>query len=113
MPRMGIPLLLAGAVILAAVSHDLPLSLILAVVLVVSYLVSLRLHPLGPKCRRCQGTGIQRGAVFRYSLRLCTRCGGLPVRGRYGVRTLSRHERVWGEVRAAAARERRSRRFGR
>jgi hypothetical protein len=113
MPRMGIPLLLAGAVILAVIGHNLLLSLILAVLLVVSYLVSLRLHPLGPRCRRCKGTGVQRGAVFRYSLRLCTRCGGLPVRGRYGVRTLSRNGQVWGEAKAAAARDRRSRRFGR
>jgi hypothetical protein len=86
---------------------------IVILIAVVGYLISLRLHPYGRMCGRCKGTGIQRGAIFRYSVRQCTRCGGNQARGRYGLRTLHRGGLVWGERKPAQARERRSRNFGR
>jgi hypothetical protein len=85
----------------------------LAAIVIIGYLVSLRLHPLGRKCVSCKGTGQQRGAIYRYAHRQCTRCGGNGIRGRYGVRILHRNSRVWGETRPARAAARRDRHFGR
>ena len=89
------------------------LIVVLCILAVIGYLISLRLHPLGRICRRCKGTGWQRGAIFRYSLRQCTRCGGNQVRGRYGVRTLHRGGQVWGEKAPDRARAKRAKKFGR
>ena len=86
---------------------------VIALVVVVGYLISLRLHPLGRICKRCRGTGIQKGFIFRYSHRRCTKCGGNQVRGRYGLRTLHRGGQVWGERKPAEAAARRARNFGR
>jgi hypothetical protein len=85
----------------------------LAAIVIIGYLVSLRLHPLGRKCASCKGTGQQQGAIYRYAHRQCTRCGGNGIRGRYGVRILHRNSRVWGETRPARAAARRDRHFGR
>jgi hypothetical protein len=110
---MRIPFLLTAAVLVAWVSHHQVAAVLLAGALVVGYLVSLHLHPGGRTCWKCRGNGYQRGAVFTYATRSCTRCGGNQFRGRYGLRTLHRGSQVWGETRPLAAQRRRARHFGR
>jgi hypothetical protein len=72
---------------------------VLITALILSYLISLRLHPRGRVCGKCKGTGIHRGLLFSYAHRACTRCGGTPARARYGVRVLHGRKQVWGERR--------------
>lgn len=86
---------------------------VIAVVVIVGYFASLVLHPYGPTCKRCKGTGIQRGSIWRYSTRTCTKCGGSPRRGRAGLNTFFSNEMVWGERKAREVAAQRARRYGR
>ena len=101
---MRLPLLMAAGAACLAIGGDVAWAVLAGVVLVLGYLLSLQLHPHGRICRRCHGQGFQRGGVFTYSTRPCTRCGGNQVRGRYGVRILYRNSPTWAEDQAAAAR---------
>jgi hypothetical protein len=70
--------------------------IVIVLLVIVGYLISLSRHPRGRRCRRCKGTGIQKGLIFRYSHRNCTRCGGGGGRARIGLRILKPGP-VWGE----------------
>lgn len=102
------------AVVHAAAHHGSPVTflVVLAVVGVVGYLISLSRHPRGRQCRKCGGSGIQKGFVFRYSHRECTRCGGRGGRARIGLRILKPGQ-VWGERAPAEAAAKRGENFGR
>jgi hypothetical protein len=97
-----------------AVHHHSPLAVlsVLAVVGIIGYLISLRQHPRGRRCRTCKGTGTQKGLIFRYANRQCTRCGGSGNRGRIGLRVL-RPGQVWGEKAPADAAAKRGENWGR
>jgi hypothetical protein len=84
---------------------------LIAVIVVISYLVSLRLHPRGSICSKCKGTGMHRGLFFTYANRACTKCGGTPLRARAGVRVIHRNKQVWGERKPQDAAKKRN--FGR
>jgi hypothetical protein len=86
--------------------------ILIALVVLVGYLVSLRLHPWR-NCRPCKGTGRHRGALYKYSQRSCTACGGNGRRGRLGVRVIHSGARVWGETRPERTVEERGRNLGR
>jgi hypothetical protein len=58
---------------------------ILIAVAVIGYVISIRLNP-NTKCRRCNGRGFHRGAIFSYSTRACSSCGGRGVKPRLGRR---------------------------
>jgi len=98
----------------AAVHHGSPVLflVVLAVVGAVGYLVSLRQHPRGRNCRKCKGTGQQKGFLFWYSHRQCTRCGGNGSRARIGLRILKPGQ-VWGEKAPAEAAAKRGENWGR
>jgi DnaJ-class molecular chaperone len=83
-----------------------------ALIVVIGYLLSLRLHPWH-KCRRCRGRGHHTGAVFKYSRRACTSCGGNGRRARLGVRVFHGGRQVWGERVPAAVSEERGKNLGR
>lgn len=57
---------------------------IVAALLIVGYLISLRIHPY-TACRSCKGKG-KRGRVFSYAFGDCGRCGGKGRKLRLGVR---------------------------
>lgn len=57
------------------------------VLLVLSYPVSLKLHPW-TKCRLCRGSPRQYGAIYSYAWRHCRRCGGSGRELRRGVRLI-------------------------
>jgi DnaJ-class molecular chaperone len=86
--------------------------IVLAIIVVIGYLVSLRLHPWHA-CRSCGGRGHHRGAVFKYARRACTSCGGNGRRARLGVRVFHGGRQVWGERAPAATVEERSKNLGR
>jgi DnaJ-class molecular chaperone len=65
--------------------------LLIVAAIVVSYLVSLRWHPLR-RCGSCSGTGRHFGAVYTYAQRRCRTCAGSGRRERLGVRVLSRRQ---------------------
>jgi DnaJ-class molecular chaperone len=58
---------------------------ILIAAAVIGYVVSIRLNP-NTKCKRCKGRGFHRGAIYSYSTRACSACGGAGVRPRLGRR---------------------------
>jgi NAD-dependent SIR2 family protein deacetylase len=84
---------------------------LIAAIALAGYVISLHLHPKGPRCRKCQGTGIQKGAIFTWTHRDCTRCGGRPATARAGVSLLHPDRQVWGERKPAEAAA--ERKFGR
>ena len=84
--------------------------MLIAVIVTISYLVSLRLHPRGSICSKCKGTGIHRGLFFTYAHRACTKWRN-SVRARYGVRVVHRNKQVWGERKPQEAAKKRN--FGR
>jgi hypothetical protein len=59
--------------------------LIVAAVVAVVYLVSLRLHPFR-QCPACKGAGRHLGSTFSYAHRRCRRCGGGGRQLRHGMR---------------------------
>jgi hypothetical protein len=71
----------------------------------IAYVLSLILHP-HRRCRNCNGTGREPGAMFTWGDRPCTRCGGGPRHRRWGVQVMSREKPVWAERSAVRARER-------
>ncbi len=62
--------------------------LAIALILVVGYLISLKIHP-ETYCRRCGGSGRNRGSTKQRSGR-CKRCGGTGRKPRLGNRMLGR-----------------------
>jgi DnaJ-class molecular chaperone len=52
-----------------------------------AYLTSLRVHPWAP-CRKCEGGGKSRDAVWRRAHGTCRACGGRGRHPRLGVRVL-------------------------
>jgi hypothetical protein len=86
--------------------------IILLVLAIISYLISLSRHPRGRACRKCGGSGVHRGLIFRYAIRDCTRCGGRPGRARIGIRIL-RPGHLWGERVPAEAAAKRAENWGR
>ena len=58
-----------------------------AVLAVVAYAVSLRLHPWAP-CRKCDGGGKSRDAVWKKAHGTCRACGGRGRHPRLGIRVL-------------------------
>lgn len=60
---------------------------IAVVVVIVGYFISLVLHPQ-TSCRACGGRGRNRGAIYRYSIGACGRCGGSGRKQRFGRRLL-------------------------
>lgn len=56
-----------------------------AVLIVLGYPVSLKLHPWR-KCLRCKGSPRHFGAIYSYAWRNCARCGGSGRELRRGVR---------------------------
>jgi hypothetical protein len=58
---------------------------IAAVIGLVAYVISLKLHP-NTNCHRCKGTGKNRGEIFTSSHRQCTYCGGTGRIPRWGTR---------------------------
>ena len=70
-----------------------------------AFVVSLVRHP-HRRCRTCGGTGRQRGSMFTWADRPCTKCGGGPRHRRWGVQAMSRDKPVWAERAATRARER-------
>lgn len=86
--------------------------LVIVLLVVAGYLISLRQHPRGRQCRKCGGSGLQRGLIFRYSHRDCTRCGGRGGRARIGLRILKPGQ-VWGERAPAEAAAKRGENWGR
>lgn len=76
--------------------------IILLLLAIIGYFISLSRHPRGRQCRRCRGTGIEKGLIFRYSHRQCTRCGGSAGRARIGLRIMQ-PKPVWGERAPAQA----------
>ena len=65
--------------------------LVLAVVLVVGYLISIKVHPF-TTCRRCNGTNRHKGAIYTYSFRRCRRCDGTGRKERFGARVFGTGE---------------------
>jgi DnaJ-class molecular chaperone len=63
--------------------------LVVATVLAVGYLISIRLHPL-TNCRRCKGTNKHWGAIYRHAYRRCRRCKGTGRKLRFGAQVLGR-----------------------
>ena len=59
------------------------------ILLTVSYLASIYLHPY-TSCGPCHGSGQHSGSVFTYSSRACERCDGSGRRIRIGARVLGR-----------------------
>jgi DnaJ-class molecular chaperone len=59
--------------------------LILGIILIFSYFVSLRRHPLAT-CTMCSGTGREYGHIYTYSQRRCRKCGGSGRYDRLGTR---------------------------
>jgi hypothetical protein len=79
----------------------------LGVLVAISYLISLRLHPF-TRCPAGQGLGTPgrpRGFIYGYAHRRCPRCGGTNRQERLGTRLGlgGRRERLPGG--AAAARD--------
>ncbi len=58
---------------------------VIAGLLGVGYVVSLRLHPLR-RCPACKGTGRHKGGFYAYAYRNCNRCGGGSRQLRLGAR---------------------------
>ena len=61
--------------------------IVIAVVLVVGYVVSVKRHPF-TACRWCNGGNKHKGAVFRYGFRPCTHCNGSGRKRRLGAQVL-------------------------
>ena len=61
--------------------------LLIVAAVVVSYLLSLRWHPLR-RCGSCSGSGRHFGAIYTYAQRRCRTCDGSGRRERLGVRVL-------------------------
>jgi hypothetical protein len=65
---------------------------IAAVVAVVSWLASLKLHPF-TNCPRCRGAAKHHGDVFTHAYRACRGCGGTGRRLRFGARIFGSNRR--------------------
>jgi hypothetical protein len=79
-----------------------------AVIIAVCYVASLALHS-NRRCRRCGGSGRQRGAMFTWGDRLCTTCGGQSRHRRWGVQAFYPQSKTYAERATAEARRRRGR----
>jgi hypothetical protein len=78
------PWLLLGLLVLAyGVGRWLGLA-IAALVLLVGYAASLRLHPRAA-CRACKGSGRYYGAVYSWAFRFCPACLGSGRKVRFGA----------------------------
>ncbi|MEV5568693.1 hypothetical protein AB0L06_01475 [Spirillospora sp. NPDC052269] len=60
------------------------LALVFGLLLLGSYLVSIRRHPFRP-CRSCSGTGKKHSSHFTDAHRACRRCGGTGRQNRPGA----------------------------
>ena len=58
-----------------------------AVVLVIGYLISIRVHPF-TNCGRCNGGSRHKGAIYSYAYRPCRRCKGSGRKKRFGGKVL-------------------------
>ena len=61
------------------------ITFLLVSISIVGYIGSLWINPW-VKCSRCDGKSRKRGAIFSYSLRLCSKCGGNGRQLRFGRR---------------------------
>jgi DnaJ-class molecular chaperone len=66
--------------------------LVIAVVVLVSHYISLKLWPMG-NCRRCHGTGRNFGSTAKHHGR-CGKCGGMGRRVRFGARMANQGRRL-------------------
>jgi len=79
-----------------------------AVIIAVAYAFSLALHS-NRRCRKCRGSGRQRGAMFWWGDRLCTTCGGQSRHRRWGVQAFYPSSKTYAERARARAGLRRGR----
>jgi hypothetical protein len=63
--------------------------IVLALVLAVGYLFSIKAHPF-TACRVCKGGSRHRGAFYTYAYRPCRRCKGSGRKLRLGAQLLGR-----------------------
>jgi DnaJ-class molecular chaperone len=57
----------------------------IAILLIVSYFVSTRIHPVR-RCATCGGTGRHWGSIYKGSFRPCRTCSGSGRRDRVGTK---------------------------
>jgi hypothetical protein len=74
---------LAFLVALAVTRNWLPSLVLTGVLGLALYLFSLDRRPFRA-CRKCNGTGRHRGAIFLYAQRACPQCGGQGRHRRWG-----------------------------
>lgn len=102
-------LVLAGIALLILTAGNLPLAALgVAVILMIAYWQSLERRPFRP-CRKCNGTGRHRGALFTYAHRACPSCGGSSRHRRWGVNQFYGNRPTRAERAATEAGQRRSR----
>ena len=98
--------ILAVPAILLGHGKPVPSLVFYAGIIAVCYAASLALHS-NRRCRKCGGSGRQRGAMFTWGDRLCTTCGGQSRHRRWGVQAFYPQSKTYSErVRAEALKRR-------